>query len=522
MRAFAVFVAALVVAVALTPGLAGATAGTPAASAGPVDGGTFAVENSDGSPERESSDESGDDGDSDDGDGSSAGGDDGDSDGGDDTADDSSGTDEGGDTADDSTETSGDETTDDSSGDDTADDTDGESEASDTDDGGGGEDTDDTDDGSDREDTDDADDDTDTDDETDADESDSDDTEGTDDEDDTDDTDDEDDDTDDTEPQTREGQDGADGQGETDGGEGDGAAGGDATGADEPAVGPADGAADDRTSGGGSAGEPPNDPGLPEQRTVPPAGVGSSPAGVTVAAGALAAGVLARRLVLSASGGAVSASANVGSAAVLAGPRGAAQAAVASGSEFAGRARGLVTDWGGRILGTAGYAKWAGEDPLAHDVRADLYDHVRAEPGTYLSAFGEARTLDVSLGTIRYHLDILEREGLVTSETVGGRRRFYPVGVSPDELEIALDSDATRAILDALAESADTVSGLADRIDRDPSTVSHHLSRLEDADLVERERDGRAVVTRLTPGVRRALAEEPVADTETAGTPADD
>ena len=512
------FVAALVVAVALTPGLAGATAGTPAASAGPVDGGTFAVENSDGSPERESSDESGDDGDSDDGDGSSAGGDDGDSDGGDDTADDSSGTDEGGDTADDSTETSGDETTDDSSGDDTADDTDGESEASDTDDGGGGEDTDDTDDGSDREDTDDAD----TDDETDADESDSDDTEGTDDEDETDDTDGEDDDTDDTEPQTREGQDGADGQGETDGGEGDGAAGRDATGADEPAVGPADGAADDRTSGGGSAGEPPNDPGLPEQRTVPPAGVGSSPAGVTVAAGALAAGVLARRLVLSASGGAVSASANVGSAAVLAGPRGAAQAAVASGSEFAGRARGLVTDWGGRILGTAGYAKWAGEDPLAHDVRADLYDHVRAEPGTYLSAFGEARTLDVSLGTIRYHLDILEREGLVTSETVGGRRRFYPVGVSPDELEIALDSDATRAILDALAESADTVSGLADRIDRDPSTVSHHLSRLEDADLVERERDGRAVVTRLTPGVRRALAEEPVADAETAGTPADD
>ena len=512
------FVAALVVAVALTPGLAGATAGTPAASAGPVDGGTFAVENSDGSPERESSDESGDDGDSDDGDGSSAGGDDGDSDRGDDTADDSSGTDEGGDTADDSTETSGDETTDDSSGDDTADDTDGESEASDTDDGGGGEDTDDTDDGSDREDTDDAD----TDDETDADESDSDDTEGTDDEDDTDDTDGEDDDTDDTEPQTREGQDGADGQGETDGGEGDGAAGGDAAGADESAVGPADGATDDRTSGGGSAGEPPNDPGLPEQRTVPPAGVGSSPAGITVAAGALAAGVLARRLVLSASGGAVSASANVGSAAVLAGPRGAAQAAVASGSEFAGRARGLVTDWGGRILGTAGYAKWAGEDPLAHDVRADLYDHVRAEPGTYLSAFGEARTLDVSLGTIRYHLDILEREGLVTSETVGGRRRFYPVGVSPDELEIALDSDATRAILDALAESADTVSGLADRIDRDPSTVSHHLSRLEDADLVERERDGRAVVTRLTPGVRRALAEEPVADTETAGTPADD
>jgi DNA-binding transcriptional ArsR family regulator len=56
-------------------------------------------------------------------------------------------------------------------------------------------------------------------------------------------------------------------------------------------------------------------------------------------------------------------------------------------------------------------------------------------------------------------------------------------------------------VLEALAESADSVSGLADRIDRDPSTVSHHLSRLEDDGLIHREREGQAVTNRLAPGV---------------------
>jgi DNA-binding transcriptional ArsR family regulator len=42
-------------------------------------------------------------------------------------------------------------------------------------------------------------------------------------------------------------------------------------------------------------------------------------------------------------------------------------------------------------------------------------------------------------------------------------------------------------------------------VDRDASTVSHHLSRLEADGLVERERDGPAVVNRLAPATRAAL-----------------
>jgi predicted transcriptional regulator len=179
---------------------------------------------------------------------------------------------------------------------------------------------------------------------------------------------------------------------------------------------------------------------------------------------------------------------------------------VASLTDAVDRLRRTVSDWWWRVAG-AGYAKWAGDDPLAHDTRAALYEHVQTDPGTYLSAFESVADVDATFGTIRYHLRILEREGLVVSEKVDGKRRYYPVGTSPDALQIALESDGTRSILEALADRPDTVTGLAERIDRHPSTVTHHLDRLEDDGLVVREQDGRSVSNRLTPGAQQVLAE---------------
>jgi DNA-binding MarR family transcriptional regulator len=47
---------------------------------------------------------------------------------------------------------------------------------------------------------------------------------------------------------------------------------------------------------------------------------------------------------------------------------------------------------------------------------------------------------------------------------------------------------------------------VAAALDRDSGTVSHHLSRLEEDGLVERDRDGRSIVNRLTPTAEAALA----------------
>lgn len=245
-------------------------------------------------------------------------------------------------------------------------------------------------------------------------------------------------------------------------------------------------------------------------------------AGAAAAGGVAASGLLARRLLASGANAGTAATSAAGAAGEAAtADSGTARSLARTARWSVERAARGVTDRWWRLVGLAGYVKWAGEEPLEHDTRAALYDHVQDEPGTYLSAFEDA--VDASLASSRYHLDILEREGLVASEKIRGKRRYYPVGAEPDALGVALDEDTPGALLEALAEGPDTVSELADAVDRHPSTVTHHLDRLAEEGLVERERDGEAVVNRLTPGVAQVLADGPETAAEaTAGAAADD
>jgi DNA-binding transcriptional ArsR family regulator len=162
------------------------------------------------------------------------------------------------------------------------------------------------------------------------------------------------------------------------------------------------------------------------------------------------------------------------------------------------------------------YSQRDDSDPLDHEGRAALYEAIEESPGAYLSAVCESAEVPVS--TARHHLDVLEAEGLVTAAKVRGKRRFYPDHAAAGaELVAALEDEGTAPVLHALARLGDSHGGrLADELDRDPSTVSHHLSRLEDAGLVEREREGRAIVNRLAPEAREALRGGEVSDAETS------
>ncbi|MFC6974192.1 helix-turn-helix domain-containing protein [Halomicroarcula sp. GCM10025709] len=156
-----------------------------------------------------------------------------------------------------------------------------------------------------------------------------------------------------------------------------------------------------------------------------------------------------------------------------------------------------------RVLGIAGYALHSG-DTLEHDTRADLASAIEDNPGAYLSELADAS--DASMSTVRYHLKVLEREAVVTPVKIRGKRRYFPGDEPTDELAAALADDATESVLRALATVGPaSVSALADELDRDPSTVTHHLDRLQESGLVERERDGRAVVNSLAPTAAAAI-----------------
>lgn len=164
-----------------------------------------------------------------------------------------------------------------------------------------------------------------------------------------------------------------------------------------------------------------------------------------------------------------------------------------------------------RLFAPFRYSRFDDSDPLEHEARVEMLDAVEAAPGTYLSEIAEQA--DLPLSTVRHHVRVLEREGLVASAKVRGRRRFYPGGTEGLELAAAMNDEATATVLDALARlGPSSVSGLAEAVDRDPSTVTHHLKRLEEDGIVVRERDGRAMVNRLSPEAAEVL--EPELETE--------
>ena len=147
------------------------------------------------------------------------------------------------------------------------------------------------------------------------------------------------------------------------------------------------------------------------------------------------------------------------------------------------------------------YSKYDDSDPLDHEVRAAITETVDTTPGIYLSDLSE-RT-NVPLSTLRHHLQVLETERVLTSTKIRGKRRYFPIHSTGHALIAALSEAATAAILETLWRNGpSSVSSVAAAIDRDPSTVSYHLRRLEVDAVVEREQDGRVVMTKLSQRTR--------------------
>jgi predicted transcriptional regulator len=169
-----------------------------------------------------------------------------------------------------------------------------------------------------------------------------------------------------------------------------------------------------------------------------------------------------------------------------------------------------------RMFALFRYSRYDDSDPLEHEGRAYVFEVIEDTPGVYLSAVS-AQT-DCSLSTVRHHLRVLEQESLVMSVKVHGKRRFYPAYSEQVELTAALNDDATATVISALSRLGPaSVSDLADALDRDPSTVTHHLQRLASDGIVVRERDGRTVMNRLPANIHAVLMDGVAANETESG-----
>jgi predicted transcriptional regulator len=128
--------------------------------------------------------------------------------------------------------------------------------------------------------------------------------------------------------------------------------------------------------------------------------------------------------------------------------------------------------------------------------RRAIYQRIVATPGVHFR--GLLNELEYAQGTLQYHLRWLADEGMIEVSDDGKYTRYYPAAEF-DEIDRAVMNAlrrkySRRILAQLLADGPLSTTELSDRLDKAQSTVSWHLSKLTEADLVTKERDGRSVV----------------------------
>ncbi len=116
-----------------------------------------------------------------------------------------------------------------------------------------------------------------------------------------------------------------------------------------------------------------------------------------------------------------------------------------------------------------------------------VFQFIRSHPGLHLREL--ERRLPISLGDLRYHVDYLEREGLISSKSDGYRKAYFSVRdvsvLDRDLLALLRQRSPRRIVLHLLAHHEAGSEDLREAVGLSRSTLSFHLGKLTAAGLVD-------------------------------------
>lgn len=152
------------------------------------------------------------------------------------------------------------------------------------------------------------------------------------------------------------------------------------------------------------------------------------------------------------------------------------------------------------------------EEALELDTRRRLYEHVRQYPGLHLSELARGVALDVNLA--KYHLQYLEKHGVVSSRRDEGFWRFFPreegsvglreaVGTAEKQwLSILRRPVPLRITLHLLDAGEASLTDLRSALSTPISSLSYHVERMVKEGFVAETRTGRERRLRLADAPR--------------------
>ena len=138
------------------------------------------------------------------------------------------------------------------------------------------------------------------------------------------------------------------------------------------------------------------------------------------------------------------------------------------------------------------------DEPNSNTIR--VLQFIQENPGCHLRQI--KRELEMSMGTIQYHLNLLDKQGKVSSERHNLHKYYFPVGLfeqnEKDILKI-LNQDTAREILLVILEKKPTQTDIANIIKISSASVNWHIKRLVELGLILEQKDGK--FKRYTTGI---------------------
>jgi len=137
--------------------------------------------------------------------------------------------------------------------------------------------------------------------------------------------------------------------------------------------------------------------------------------------------------------------------------------------------------------GSKGYARLSSTQLLSHPTRNRVMNYIKDNPGAHFKRI--AKGVATPPGTLRHHLNYMEREGLVRASSQGMFKRYYPTGAHLDPEKMVKGN--REAILEVIGRYPGVSrKDLSSIIDVPKQTLSYHLQKLLEDGAVRKERAG--------------------------------
>jgi predicted transcriptional regulator len=123
---------------------------------------------------------------------------------------------------------------------------------------------------------------------------------------------------------------------------------------------------------------------------------------------------------------------------------------------------------------------------------SNILSFIRENPGSHLRKI--KKELSLSMGSVQYQLDRLEKRGLITSSKCGFYRFYFPVGMEDFDKKIIqiLSQEKSKLILLFIIKRRNPTQGeIAKEVGIASPSVNWHVQRLIELKIIEEIKDGR-------------------------------